>query len=56
MQIIPRTGKFINMDLFLLDCMQVYKEVKKPVRQFIRNLFDCSDLSKKNFLHQEEYL
>jgi len=38
MQFIPRNSQFIDMDEFLLGCMEVYKVVRKSVVQFIRDL------------------
>lgn len=56
MQFIPRNAKFIDMDEFLLGCMEVYRELRKSVVQFVRDLFDCSDLAKKEALTEEEYV
>lgn len=56
MQFISRNAKFINMDEFLLGCMEVYRELRKSVVQFSRDLFDCSDLAKKEALTEEEFV
>jgi len=56
MQFIPRNTKFIDMDAFLLGCMSVYKELRKSVVQFVKDLFDCSDLAKKDALTEDEFV
>lgn len=44
------------MDSFLLGCMDIYKEVRKPIIQFTKDLFDSTDIEKRGGLLEGEFL